>query len=100
MAQKGSDILPRPHRIHHVVEDFLTTFNANTAHLVPLRRFLESVFDSDMRSFYAETCFKVALTYQNVPKACEDFLNGHGLLGLQEQTQAAKDFSFSMQFSQ
>ena len=31
------DVLPRPQRIHHIVEDFLTDFTAPTSHILPLR---------------------------------------------------------------
>ena len=31
------NVLPRPQRIHHIVEDFLTDFTAPTSHILPLR---------------------------------------------------------------
>lgn len=45
--------LPRPEKIHHVVEDFLTDWTAPSAHLLPLRRFLENCLQTDLRAFYA-----------------------------------------------
>ncbi|XP_068672051.1 FAD-dependent oxidoreductase domain-containing protein 2-like [Montipora foliosa] len=53
-----SVVLPRPHRLHHVVEDFLTLWTAPTSHILPLRRFIETVVGGDLRSFFASTCFK------------------------------------------
>lgn len=45
--------LPRPEKVHHVVEDFLTDWTAPSAHLLPLRRFLENCLQTDLRAFYA-----------------------------------------------
>lgn len=33
------DILPKPVRLHHIVEDFLTEFDGVTSHVLPLRRY-------------------------------------------------------------
>lgn len=41
-----------------VVCFFLRT--APSAHILPLRRFIENVVDSDLRSFFASSCFKVS----------------------------------------
>ncbi|XP_067830804.1 FAD-dependent oxidoreductase domain-containing protein 2 [Heptranchias perlo] len=74
--------LPRPHHIHHIVEDFLTDWTAAKAHILPLRRFLENCLGTDLRSFFAESCFKFALTNQHVPPFCRHgYLNMQGLLG-------------------
>lgn len=40
---------------------FLRT--APKAHILPLRRFMENVVDSDLRSFFASSCFKVNFTF-------------------------------------
>ncbi|XP_020627946.1 FAD-dependent oxidoreductase domain-containing protein 2-like [Orbicella faveolata] len=63
-------VLPRPDRIHHIVEDFLTLWNAPKAHILPLRRFMENVVDSDLRSFFASSCFKIIMTRKSAPIKC------------------------------
>lgn len=45
--------LPRPQAIHHIVEDFLTEWDAPISHIQPLRRFLEHCLQTDLRAFYA-----------------------------------------------
>ena len=77
------EILPRPDRIHHTVEDFLTTWDAPNSHILPIRRFIESCVNggsgSDLRSFFADTCMIAALTHQTVPLSCsEHYLAGRG----------------------
>ncbi|KAK3596169.1 hypothetical protein CHS0354_020627 [Potamilus streckersoni] len=72
--------LPTPKAIHHIVEDFLTTWNAPNSHILPLRRFLENVLDTDMRHFHWETCMEYALTRTTVPLTCQEFfLKGQGM---------------------
>lgn len=74
--------LPRPTLLHHMVEDFLTTWNAPSAHILPLRRFLENVLDTDMRNFLADDCMEIALTHTTLPFQCQHFyLTGQGLMG-------------------
>ncbi|XP_051899102.1 FAD-dependent oxidoreductase domain-containing protein 2 [Pristis pectinata] len=74
--------LPRPRHIHHIVEDFLTDWTAAKAHILPLRRFLETCLGTDLRNFFAESCFKFALTNQHLPPFCyHGYLNKQGLLG-------------------
>ena len=74
--------LPRPHAMHHIVEDFLTAWDAPTSHILPLRRFIENILEQDMRHFFAEDCFKMALTFQTLPHTCEEhFLHGQGIVG-------------------
>ncbi|XP_027729225.1 FAD-dependent oxidoreductase domain-containing protein 2 [Vombatus ursinus] len=73
--------LPRPVAIHHIVEDFLTDWTAPMAHILPLRRFLENCLNSDLRSFYAESCFLFALTRQKLPPFCQHgYMNMQGLV--------------------
>ena len=36
---------------------------APSSHILPLRRFIENVVDSDLRSFFASSCFKVSSTF-------------------------------------
>ncbi|XP_069346252.1 FAD-dependent oxidoreductase domain-containing protein 2 isoform X2 [Eulemur rufifrons] len=72
--------LPRPAAIHHIVEDFLTDWTAPVGHILPLRRFLENCLDTDLRSFYAESCFLFALTRQKLPPFCQQgYLRMQGL---------------------
>ncbi|XP_006890221.1 PREDICTED: FAD-dependent oxidoreductase domain-containing protein 2 [Elephantulus edwardii] len=74
--------LPRPAAIHHIVEDFLTDWTAPVAHILPLRRFLENCLDTDLRSFYAESCFLFVLTHQKLPPFCQQgYLRMQGLVG-------------------
>uniref|UniRef100_A0A8D1BWH8 FAD-dependent oxidoreductase domain-containing protein 2 n=1 Tax=Sus scrofa TaxID=9823 RepID=A0A8D1BWH8_PIG len=74
--------LPRPTAIHHVVEDFLTDWTAPVGHILPLRRFLENCLDTDLRNFYAESCFLFALTRQKLPPFCQQgYLRTQGLVG-------------------
>uniref|UniRef100_A0A6J0T8R6 L-amino-acid oxidase n=1 Tax=Pogona vitticeps TaxID=103695 RepID=A0A6J0T8R6_9SAUR len=75
-------ILPRPVAIHHIVEDFLTDWTAPNAHILPLRRFLENCLGTDLRRFYAESCFLFALTRQKLPPFCQQgYMRMQGLLG-------------------
>ena len=83
--------LPRPAKIHHMVEDFLTFWTTPLSHLLPLRRFLEGVFQTDMREYFSATCFAAALTHSTVPTRCEDYLKGMGFLGNEEMMKAAED---------
>ncbi|XP_042639398.1 eukaryotic translation initiation factor 3 subunit D [Orycteropus afer afer] len=75
-------LLPRPTAIHHIVEDFLTDWTAPVGHILPLRRFLENCLDTDLRNFYAESCFLFALTRQKLPPFCQQgYLRMQGLVG-------------------
>ena len=62
LLKDPSEPLPRPARLHHVLEDFLTSWKAQNSHLLPLRRFLDTVLSGDLRHFDAETCLLQALT--------------------------------------
>ncbi|XP_064419353.1 FAD-dependent oxidoreductase domain-containing protein 2 [Latimeria chalumnae] len=74
--------LPRPDAIHHIVEDFLTDWTTPISHVLPLRRFLEGCLDTDLRSFFAESCFLLALTSRKVPPFCKQgYLHMQGLVG-------------------
>jgi len=73
--------LPRPNRLHHMVEDFLTEWVAPYTHIMPLRWFLENVLEDDLRNFYAESCFEYAMTGMEAPLQCrEEYLNGGSIL--------------------
>ncbi|OPJ68856.1 FAD-dependent oxidoreductase domain-containing protein 2 [Patagioenas fasciata monilis] len=74
--------LPRPDAIHHIVEDFLTDWTAPNAHILPLRRFLENCLSTDLRNFFAESCFLFAFTRQKLPPSCQQgYARTQGLLG-------------------
>ncbi|XP_058287572.1 FAD-dependent oxidoreductase domain-containing protein 2 isoform X3 [Hylobates moloch] len=80
--------LPRPTAIHHIVEDFLTDWTAPIGHILPLRRFLENCLDTDLRSFYAESCFLFALTRQKLPPFCQQgYLRMQGLVSTESLQQ-------------
>ncbi|KAM9391930.1 FAD-dependent oxidoreductase domain-containing protein 2 [Pholidichthys leucotaenia] len=63
--------LPRPKAIHHIVEDFLTEWDSPISHIQPLRRFLEHCIQTDLRAFYAESCFRLSLTHRRPPLFCQ-----------------------------
>ncbi|KAM9026314.1 FAD-dependent oxidoreductase domain-containing protein 2 [Ara ararauna] len=74
--------LPRPDAIHHIVEDFLTDWTAPNAHILPLRRFLENCISTDLRNFFAESCFLFAFTRQKLPPFChQGYMRMQGLEG-------------------
>ncbi|XP_068233200.1 FAD-dependent oxidoreductase domain-containing protein 2-like [Palaemon carinicauda] len=66
----GKMPLPRPTRVHHVLEDFLTVWTAQQSHILPLRRFLEYVTRRDLRHHYADSCLAYALTNGQPPPLC------------------------------
>lgn len=83
-GRRPSDVLPRPSRMHHTVEDFLTTWDAPISHVLPMRRFVESTIDmgagKDLRSYFADSCFVAALTHQSLPLSCsEHYMAGNGI---------------------
>lgn len=86
------DALPSPKLLHHIVEDFLTSWDGWTSHILPLRRFLEEALDRDLRSYFADNCMKLALTCTDVPLSCQmDFMEGQGLVPTYSLAQLAKD---------
>ena len=74
--------LPRPHRIHHIVEDFLTQWKAPSVHLLPLRRFLEYCAAADLRHFSAHDCMTYGLTHLDLPITCQNQVHGDHLMPL------------------
>ena len=75
------EILPRPDHMHHIVEDFLTLWDAPSSHILPLRRYLETVLDRDLRTFYASDCLEMAMLHQMVPLYCQQhYLSGRGIV--------------------
>ncbi|XP_067089644.1 FAD-dependent oxidoreductase domain-containing protein 2 [Osmerus mordax] len=78
--------LPRPAAIHHMIEDFLTEWEGPVSHSQPLRRFLEHCLQTDLRAFYAESCFRFSLTNHQPPLFCrQGYLKKQGLMGSRGQ---------------
>uniref|UniRef100_A0A3Q3W1K2 FAD-dependent oxidoreductase domain containing 2 n=1 Tax=Mola mola TaxID=94237 RepID=A0A3Q3W1K2_MOLML len=63
--------LPRPKAMHHMIEDFLAEWDAPISHIQPLRRFLEHCVQTDLKAFYAESCFLSSLTHRKPPLFCQ-----------------------------
>ncbi|XP_056609136.1 FAD-dependent oxidoreductase domain-containing protein 2 [Triplophysa dalaica] len=84
--------LPRPEAVHHMVEDFLTEWDQPISHSQPLRRFLEYSLQTDLRPFYAESCFLMSLTSRNPPVFCrQGYLKKQGILGNSHLRQHARE---------
>ncbi len=85
--------LPRPERLHHVVEDFLTDWTGPQTHILPLRRFLQYCTATELQQFTIDRCFHLALTHSNIPVTCqEQFLKGQGLVLNSEIDSLIKSF--------
>ena len=80
VSLESKQILPRPDRLHAIVEDFLSLWDGANSHILPLRRFLDSILVTDTRNFNAEECLEIYLTYQTIPIQCQTNLAGKGLL--------------------
>jgi len=65
------DVLPTPDRLHHIVEDFLTEFDAPISHILPTRRYFETCLGTDLRSHFDFECFELAMTHQTLPLDCQ-----------------------------
>ncbi|KAB7503853.1 FAD-dependent oxidoreductase domain-containing protein 2 [Armadillidium nasatum] len=63
-------ILPKPNHLHHVLEDFLTTWTSQQSHILPLRRFLETVTKKDIRQRFTDSCLLISLTNKKIPLSC------------------------------
>ncbi|XP_058510327.1 FAD-dependent oxidoreductase domain-containing protein 2 [Solea solea] len=84
--------LPRPKAIHHMVEDFLTEWDSPISHIQPLRRFLEHCVQSDLRTFYAESCFRLSLTHRKPPLFCQQgYLKQQGVAHGSQLRQSVHD---------
>ncbi|CAG12117.1 unnamed protein product, partial [Tetraodon nigroviridis] len=80
--------LPRPQMIHHIVENFFTEWHAPKIHIQPLRRFLEHCMQTDLRAFYAESCFLSSLTNRKPPLFCQEgYLKHQGITYRNQQWQ-------------
>ncbi|XP_030649704.1 FAD-dependent oxidoreductase domain-containing protein 2 [Chanos chanos] len=84
--------LPRPQAVHHMIEDFLTEWDQPVSHSQPLRRFLEHCLQTDLRAFYAETCFRLSLTNRKPPLFCrQGYLKKQGIVGNHHLWQNARE---------
>ncbi|KAJ7992751.1 hypothetical protein DPEC_G00281920 [Dallia pectoralis] len=84
--------LPRPKAVHHMVEDFLTEWDGPISHSQPLRRFLEHCLHTDLRAFYAESCFRFSLINRKPPLFCrQGYLRNHGVMGNRHLWQHARE---------
>ncbi|CAB1342005.1 unnamed protein product [Coregonus sp. 'balchen'] len=84
--------LPRPKAVHHMIEDFLTEWDGPISHSQPLRRFLEHCLHTDLRAFYAESCFRFSLTNRKPPLFCrQGYLRKHGVVSNSQLRQHAHE---------
>ncbi|XP_076451217.1 FAD-dependent oxidoreductase domain-containing protein 2-like [Babylonia areolata] len=81
MSQRTrKEVLPRPDAMHHIVEDFLTSWDGPESHVAPLRHFLDHVTSLDLRQRFAQPCFLEAMTHGQPSPACVDqYMQGQGL---------------------
>ena len=85
------EVLPRPTALHHVVEDFLTLWDAPRSHISPLRHFLDHITGTDLRSRFAQQCLLEAMTHSQPAMACSDqYLQGQGLTATPDMIATAR----------
>ncbi|XP_039267135.2 FAD-dependent oxidoreductase domain-containing protein 2-like [Styela clava] len=73
-------IVPVPDRIHHIVEDFTTVFDAPVTHVLGLRRFFETILGKDLRQYYVEQCMVASLVSSTIPESCKIYdMHGRGI---------------------
>lgn len=78
-------ILPVPDRIHHIVEDFTTVFDAPVTHVLGLRRFFETILGKDLRQYYVEQCMAASLISSTIPESCKLYdMQGNGISPTQQ----------------
>lgn len=84
-SKSKNETLPRPDYIHHIVEDFYTSWQKSQTHILPLRRFFEKVLSVDLRTFYTKSCFLVSMTKDKTSQHCkQSYLQNRGLYGTKE----------------
>ncbi|KAI8734901.1 FAD-dependent oxidoreductase domain-containing protein 2 [Biomphalaria glabrata] len=84
-SKSKNETLPRPDYIHHIVEDFYTSWQKSQTHILPLRRFFEKVLSVDLRTFYTKSCFLVSMTKDKTSQHCkQSYLLNQGLYGTKE----------------
>ncbi|KAJ8318871.1 hypothetical protein KUTeg_003962 [Tegillarca granosa] len=68
-------LLPRPTRLHHMVEDFNTIWHHPYTHVQPLTTFLENCIDTDLSLYSNEMCALYYMTNKQVPAMCSHYIN-------------------------
>lgn len=69
-SKDQKQVLPLPHRLHHIVEDFQTDWTAPKSHILPLRRFVEFCIGIDLRHHYSDTCLMKQMVHLSMPSFC------------------------------
>ncbi|XP_072167909.1 FAD-dependent oxidoreductase domain-containing protein 2-like [Diadema setosum] len=93
--RRKTETLPRPDALHHFVEDFLTDWTAPTSHILVFRRFLEHALDTDLRYFFDQHCFDLAMTHTTLPLACQHYwASGQGLPATEAMLESVDHMKF------
>jgi len=71
-AVSQKEFLPRPDRLHLMVEDFHTSWDAPRSHILPLRRFIETITKQDLKYYTDQDCMKQALLYTDISTYCQN----------------------------
>ena len=87
LAKPRNFILPLPDRIHHIIEDFTTKFDAHATHILSLRHFISACIGQDLRFYYADQCMMLAMTRRTLPIGCRHFESEPGPSNLIFKTQ-------------
>lgn len=75
MKNEDKKILPRPDRLHHLVEDFHTNWHHNQTHVQHLKTFLENCISKQLDEFGNDDCLSFVLSKQTVPVTCLSYLH-------------------------
>ena len=70
-------ILEKADKVHHVIEDFLTFWIDSDSHQLHLRRFFESIIDTDLRNFSSHECVGFFLAYGSYPESCKRYFHAY-----------------------
>ncbi|XP_078483429.1 FAD-dependent oxidoreductase domain-containing protein 2 [Ciona intestinalis] len=89
-------VLPVPDRIHHILEEFTTKFDAHKTHTLQTRRFIEESLDVDLRNYFADQCFALSLLSSSLPAGCKDRNESSTLTVATGPLEAQLDRSFNM----
>ena len=91
-SRSKKQVLPRPTALHHIVEDFLTLWDAPQSHISPLRHFLDHITDTDLCSRFAQHCFLEALLNSQPSVVCTDqYLQGQGMTATPDMVAVARE---------
>ena len=72
LAKWNNKFLPKPTKVHHILEDFLTEWTAPKSHILLLRRFLESILNTNLKFQSQNSCLSYALQYVTAPIYCQN----------------------------